>query len=118
MRTDPDRIRFVPDARVHHLVPASRVSWRLLLRRSLSEGLAKGRLERLYARQALGTEGSYVRLLVAEAIPRLFREAVRRRDPDSALGALAIITSLTVTGAAFAAGIAREAQTGRRNATS
>lgn len=114
----PDRIRFVPDACVHHLVPASRVSWRLLLRRSLSEGLAKGRLERLYARQALGTEGSYVRLLVAEAIPRLFREAVRRRDPDSALGALAIITSLTVTGAAFAAGIAREAQTGRRNATS
>lgn len=114
----PDRIRFVPDACVNHLVPAARVSWRLLLRRSLSEGLAKGRLERLYARQALGTEGSYVRRVLAEAVPRLCRDAVRRRDRDSALGAMAIIASLTVTGAAFAAGIAREAHAGRRNATS
>jgi GT2 family glycosyltransferase len=114
----PDRIRFVPEASVHHLVPAARVSWRLLLRRSLSEGLAKGRLERLYARQALGTEGSYVRLVLADAVPRLLSDAVRRRDGNSALGAVAIITSLTVTGAAFVAGIAREAQAGRRNATS
>jgi glycosyltransferase involved in cell wall biosynthesis len=114
----PGRIRFVPDARVHHLVPAARVSWRLLMRRSLSEGLAKGRLERLYAGPALGTERSYVRLLIADAVPRLFLDGVRRRDRDSALGAVAIVASLTVTGGAFVAGIALEAKAGRRNATS
>lgn len=104
----PGRIRFVPDARVHHFVPATRVSWRLLMRRSLSEGLAKARLERLYARPALGAERSYVRRLVADAVPRLFLDAIRRRDRNSALGAVAIIASLIVTGAAFAVGLARE----------
>jgi GT2 family glycosyltransferase len=113
----PDRIRFVPDARVHHVVPATRVSWRLLLRRSLSEGLAKGRLQRLYARPALGTERSYVRLLLADAVPRLFLDGLRRRDRDAALGAVAIIASLTVTGGAFVAGMVREAQSVRQHAT-
>lgn len=106
----PDRIGFVPEAPVHHLVPATRVSWRLLMRRSLSEGLAKGRLERLYAAPALGTERSYIRLLLADAVPRLLLDGVRRRDRDAALGAVAIIASVTVTGAAFLAGIAREGQ--------
>ena len=67
----PGRIRYVPAARVQHLVPASAVSWRLLVRRSLSEGLAKGRLQRLYARLCLGTERSYVRCSSLEAVPRL-----------------------------------------------
>jgi glycosyltransferase involved in cell wall biosynthesis len=113
----PDRIRFIPEASVHHLVPPTRVSWRLLIRRSLSEGLAKGRLERLYARPALGTERSYVRLLLADAVPRLFFDGLRRRDLDSALGALAIIASLTLTAGAFAVGIARTGDRGARPST-
>jgi glycosyltransferase involved in cell wall biosynthesis len=114
----PDRIRFVPQALVHHLVPASRVSWRLLIRRSLSEGLAKGRLERLYAGQALGSERRYVKLLLTDAVPRLLLEGLCRRDRDAALGAAAIAVSLLLTGAAFVAGIAREAQAGTLNAPS
>ena len=96
----------MPEARVNHFVPAHRVSWRLLVRRSISEGLAKGRLRRLYRRAALGPERSYVRLLVIEAVPRLLRESIRRRDRQLAAGALAIAVSLVITAAAFVAGLA------------
>jgi GT2 family glycosyltransferase len=106
----PDRIRFVPEARVHHVVPAARVSWRLLMRRSVSEGLAKGRLRRLYSQPALGPERSYARLLITESVPRLLLDGVRQRDRDSALGAVAIFASLSITGAAFAAGSVRGAR--------
>jgi glycosyltransferase involved in cell wall biosynthesis len=109
----PNRIRYVPQARVHHFVPAARISWRLLVRRSLSEGLAKGRLHRLYTSPALGPERSYARLLVAETVPRLLLQGLRRRDRHSAAGAVAIMASLLITGAAFLVGIARE---GRRQA--
>jgi glycosyltransferase involved in cell wall biosynthesis len=102
----PGRIRFVAGARVRHFVPMSRISCRLLLRRSLSEGLAKGRLHRLYSRPALGPERSYVRLLIGEAVPRMLLDGVRRRDGRSLLGATAILVSLLVTGAAFAVGAA------------
>jgi GT2 family glycosyltransferase len=104
----PDRIRYVPAARVQHFVPATRISWRLLVRRSLSEGLAKGRLHQLYMRPALGPERGYARLLVTETVPRLLLDGVRRRDGDSAMGALAIGLSLLVAGAAFVAGTAQE----------
>lgn len=105
----PDRIRYVPAAPVHHFVPAARVSWRLVIRRSLSEGLAKGRLRRRYTRPALGPERSYVRLLIGDAVPRLLGDGIRRRDPNAALGAVAIIASLAITAAAFVVGMAREA---------
>jgi hypothetical protein len=103
-----DRIRHVPEARVQHFVPAARISWRLLVRRSVSEGLAKGRLHQLYMRRALGPERSYVRRLIADAVPRMLLDGARRRDRHSAMGAVAIVASLVITGAAFAAGIARE----------
>jgi glycosyltransferase involved in cell wall biosynthesis len=103
----PDRIRYVPQARVEHFVPAERISWRLLVRRSLSEGLAKGRLHRLYRRPALGPERSYARLLLAEKVPRLMVESVRRRDPHAGLAALAIVASLLISGIAFVVGLAR-----------
>jgi GT2 family glycosyltransferase len=100
------RIRFVPRARVRHFVPASRISWRLLLRRSLSEGLSKGQLERLYGGTALGPEHRYARLLVAEAVPRLLADGIRSRNGRSLLSAAAIVVSLLVTGAAFVVGAA------------
>jgi O-antigen/teichoic acid export membrane protein len=104
----PGRIRYVPAARVQHFVPAARISWRLLVRRSLSEGLAKGRLQRLYQQPALGPERSYARGLVVEAVPRLVLEGIRRRDRSLVMGAAAILLSLGITGAAFVAGVVRE----------
>jgi GT2 family glycosyltransferase len=104
----PGRICYLPQARVQHFVPPTRISWRLLVRRSLSEGLAKGRLHRLYRRPALGVERRYARLLLTERVPRLIVESVRRRDSDPALGAAAILASLLISGVAFAVGLARE----------
>jgi glucosyl-dolichyl phosphate glucuronosyltransferase len=105
----PGRIIYVPDASVHHFVPAARISWRLLARRSVSEGLAKGRLRRLYDRTTtLRTERSYVRLMLLGALPRLLRDGIRARDRDRAAGALAISFSLLTTAFAFVAGFLRE----------
>jgi glycosyltransferase involved in cell wall biosynthesis len=106
----PGRIRYVPAARVRHFVPATRISWRLLVRRSLSEGLAKGRLRRLYLQPALGPERTYARRLVVEAVPRLLFDGLRRRDGRAVMGAVAILLSLLITGGAFVAGAAREAR--------
>jgi GT2 family glycosyltransferase len=103
----PGRVRYAPDARVRHFVPGSRISWRLLVRRSLSEGLSKGRLYRLYSRSALGAERSYARRLVAQTVPRLLVGGIRERDGRAIQGAAAILASLCITGAAFVAGAAR-----------
>ena len=48
-RYGPGRITFVPDARVLHSIPPTRISWRGLYRRAVSEGQCKGRLRRRYA---------------------------------------------------------------------
>jgi glucosyl-dolichyl phosphate glucuronosyltransferase len=101
-----DRIRYVPAARVHHVVPAARVGWRALVLRSLIEGLSKGRLHRLYRGAAVSTERGYVRGLVADAVPRLVVQGVLRRDRRLMIGAAAIATSLAVTAAAFVWGAA------------
>jgi GT2 family glycosyltransferase len=89
----PGRIRYEPAARVRHFVPASRISWRLLVR--------------------LGPERSYARGLVVEAVPRLLLAGIRRRDGRFVMGAAAILLSLLITGGAFVAGAFKE---GRRQA--
>jgi GT2 family glycosyltransferase len=98
------RIQYVPSARVHHFVPASRIGWKVLALRCTSEGLSKGRLQQVYPGAALSEERSYVRRLVAEAMPRLFLAGLRRRDLSSLQGAVAILASLLVTAAAFVVG--------------
>jgi glycosyltransferase involved in cell wall biosynthesis len=104
----PGRITYVPDAPVHHLVPAARISWRLLVRRSVSEGLAKGRLRRLYGEPTLQTERSYVRLVLVGALPRLLCDGIRERDHHRAAGAFAISCSLLTAAVAFVGGFLRE----------
>jgi glucosyl-dolichyl phosphate glucuronosyltransferase len=100
----PGRIRYVPAARVRHFVPPARISWRLLLRRSVSEGLSKGRLGRMYSAPALGTEGRYVRGLLLSAMPGLLIRGLRSRDITQLAGAVAVVVSLVLSGAAFVAG--------------
>jgi glucosyl-dolichyl phosphate glucuronosyltransferase len=102
----PDRIRFAPRARVRHFVPVERISWRLLLRRSLSEGRSKGRIHRLYRHPALSPERDYVRGLLTERVPRMLVGGIVRRDAQLMAGAGAILLSLLVTGAAFMVGAA------------
>jgi glycosyltransferase involved in cell wall biosynthesis len=102
----PGRIRHVPAARVHHFVPASRVGWKVLALRCVSEGLSKGRLQQLYPGAALSSERGYLRRLVTDAIPRLFLDGLVERHVRSVQGAAAILVSLVVTGGAFLAGAA------------
>jgi glycosyltransferase involved in cell wall biosynthesis len=110
----PGRIHYAPAARVSHFVPPARVSWRLLLRRSLSEGLSKGRLHRAYSRSALGPERNYVRQLLLRSVPRLIGGGLAHRDRDSALGAVAVALCLSLTGAAFLVGLATSSRTRRK----
>ncbi|MEN3279117.1 MAG: hypothetical protein V7607_257 [Solirubrobacteraceae bacterium] len=98
------RIRYIPAARVHHFVPASRIGWKALALRCVSEGLSKGRLQRLYPGAALSAERRYVARLVGNAVPRLLLEGLARRDVRSLQAAAAILLSLGVTGAAFIVG--------------
>ena len=100
----PGRVRFLPAARVRHVIPATRIGWKALVLRCVSEGLAKARLRGLYGRAALGAERDYARRLVTRSVPRLFLRGVARRDRSSVLGAVAIVVSLTVTAAAYAGG--------------
>jgi glycosyltransferase involved in cell wall biosynthesis len=109
----PGRIVYVPSARVEHFVPAERVSWRLVLRRSVSEGVAKGRLRRLYVHRSLGPERSYARLLVADALPRLFYAGLCSGDRQAVMGGIAVLASGATAGVAFLAGFAREGRARR-----
>ena len=104
----PGRIRYVPAARVRHFVPPARISWQLLVRRSVSEGLSKGRLDRRYGHTALGPESRYVRGLLLGAVPRLFLGGVVKRDGASVRGGAAILLSLLLTAAAFVLGAATD----------
>ena len=100
----PRRIHHLPGMLVHHFVPPARISGRLLVRRSLSEGLSKGRLHRLYGGSALGPESSHVRRLVLECVPRLLFAGLARRDGFCVLGAGAVAVSLLITSGAFLVG--------------
>jgi GT2 family glycosyltransferase len=100
------RIQYVPTALVRHHVPAARVGWKPLVRRSITEGLPKGQLHRLYPGAAVSAERRYVRRLLSDAIPRLLVEGILKRDRRSVLGAAAIVVCLLATGGAFVAGLA------------
>lgn len=103
----PGRIQYVPSARVHHFVPASRIGWKVLALRCMSEGLSKGRLHHVYPGAALSAERGYVGRLLADAIPRLLLGGLWRRDARSLQGAAAITASLLITGSAFVVGTMR-----------
>jgi GT2 family glycosyltransferase len=102
------RITFVPSARVLHNVPPSRITWRGLYRRSLMEGLSKGRLRRKYADRALASERGYVRRLLLRTVPGLAIGGALRRDGQAVLGAGAVLLTLAVTTGAFVAGLAAQ----------
>lgn len=101
----PGRIQYVPEARVRHFVPATRIGWRALVRRCVTEGLSKARLQRLYPESALSAERWYVLNLLTKSVPRLLAAGLVKRDRRLVLGAGAIVVSLAVTGAAFVAGL-------------
>src|SRR5205085_8257252 len=55
------RVVYGPDARVHHAVPAGRLSWRYFRARCFAEGLSKAQVAgRVGRERALASERAYV----------------------------------------------------------
>ena len=97
----PDRVLLHdPAVRVHHLVPAERVTWRYFLARCHSEGMSKAEVVRLAGRgQGLASERGYA----GRTLPAGIWAAVRAARPSRAL---AIVVGLVATAAGFAVGAA------------
>ncbi|MBN8963501.1 MAG: glycosyltransferase family 2 protein [Rhizobiales bacterium] len=91
-----------PEARVHHAVPAQRMTWSYFVHRCLIEGNAKAVLSGLAgARDGLGSEGRYVREVLPRAVMNDLRAALRGQA-GAARRAGAIVAGFALTAFAYA----------------
>lgn len=98
---------YEPEARVRHIVPATRSTWRYFRQRCFAEGLAKAALTRMCgAGEGLSAERAYVTGVLPRGIARGLADLC---TGDLAGGArsLAIAAGLLVTAAGYATGRAR-----------
>ena len=92
-----------PGARVHHAVPAHRLTWKYFVHRCLVEGSAKAVLTDLAgSKDGLRSEGHYVREVLPRAVATNLRAAMHGKIGD-AQRAGAIIAGFTITAFAYAA---------------
>jgi glycosyltransferase involved in cell wall biosynthesis len=96
-------IWYVPDALVHHFVPAARGTWAYLWHRCVAEGKSKADVRLQFGSQALGFDRSYARHTLLPAIGRYAARAATRRDRAAAVLALAGAGGLFVTATAYGA---------------
>jgi hypothetical protein len=110
---DPEqRIMYEPTARVVHMVPAARGSWKYFVRRCYSEGLSKAVVSQLAgSRDGLSSERAYVRTTLSRGLAANLTGALADRD-SAALGrALRIAVGLVGTTAGYAVGRVRSFST-------
>jgi GT2 family glycosyltransferase len=102
----PDGILlYDPDAKVSHLVPASRSRWRHFRSRCYFEGGSKAVVSWLVGSQdGLASERAYTRRVLPRAIGRGFSDAVARRDWAGLARAAAVMAGLTITAAGYLIG--------------
>ena len=92
------RIVYEPSARVHHRVPAARLSWRYFRARCLAEGLSKAMVaRRVGSADALASERTH-------ALKVLPAGMVRGLHDGAPLRALAIASGLALTTAGYVGG--------------
>jgi GT2 family glycosyltransferase len=98
----PDRYWiYEPDARVHHVVPSSRLSWRFFVGRCQMEGRAKALLTRIAGSdQSLHSERAYVRRVLPAGIARELGLALKG-DSAGLRRAGAILAGLTITAVTY-----------------
>ncbi|ACL61602.1 glycosyltransferase family 2 protein [Methylobacterium nodulans] len=90
-----------PGARVQHIVPAQRGTWRYFVHRCLVEGTAKGVLTDLTGtKDGLSSEGRYVREVLPQAVMHNLGAAMRG-DTGAARRALVIVAGLVITAFAY-----------------
>lgn len=83
------KIVYEPSARVRHHVPPEREQFSYFMERCYIEGVSKGVLSRrVGSNQGLASERAYVRAIPVAAL-RSVSDAVRKRQPATALGAAA-----------------------------
>jgi glycosyltransferase involved in cell wall biosynthesis len=93
---------YQPAARVSHVVPAERASWRYFVRRCRVEGHAKAVLTEVAgARAGLESERTYARSVLPRAVIRAFGQALRG-DSGGLARAGAIVTGLGITTVSYA----------------
>jgi GT2 family glycosyltransferase len=100
---------YEPRARVAHVVPATRTTWRYFRSRCFAEGLSKARVAALVgAGDGLSSERAYTTRTLPTGVVRGLGDA-RRGDPAGLARASAIVAGLVMTAAGYLAGTAREA---------
>jgi GT2 family glycosyltransferase len=89
---------YLPQAVVHHVVPASRVSFRYFVRRCYAEGISKAFVSKMAGHDAgLSSERAYVLRTLPHGVMQAMRDRVIRR-------ALAIVAGVVTAGAGFVRG--------------
>lgn len=92
---------FHPRARVLHIVPAQRATWKYFVNRCLVEGTAKATLAGLAGAPGLRSEGRYVRRILPRAVAEELLAAVSG-EGRAAARAGAIATGFLLTAFAYA----------------
>jgi len=115
-RTTPGaRILYIPAARVHHRVPASRGNVGYYTNRCYSEGLSKAAIAVLVgADSALASERSYATKTLGAGVLRHSADLIRRRDPAGPLRAAAIVLGLGATTLGYVVGLVAQRRARRR----
>jgi cellulose synthase/poly-beta-1,6-N-acetylglucosamine synthase-like glycosyltransferase len=90
---------YVPQSVIHHPVPADRDHLGYYLTRCYHEGRGKVAMARLLrGKQSLGSERTYLRLTLPNAVRRGLADALSGRDPAGARRAGAVVAGVTAAG--------------------
>lgn len=96
---------YIPQARVHHRVPAVRAQWRYFQARCWSEGRSKALVAQLVgAQDALGTERAYTFKTLPAGVWRGLRDLVLGRELAGLQRAAAIAAGLALTALGYLSG--------------
>jgi cellulose synthase/poly-beta-1,6-N-acetylglucosamine synthase-like glycosyltransferase len=108
------RIQWIPDARVHHMVPADRATLRYFVKRCRGEGVSKANVVGLIGSKGTEAERSYMTRTLPQGVVRAVFDAISQRRLAVLLRAMAIGAGLAVTLVGYAEGRARRTLAGRR----
>ncbi len=99
------RFWYIPQARVRHSVPASRMSWQYYLARCYAEGISKAMVAYIVgAGQGLATERKYTTRTLPVGILRGIGDTFLKGDLAGLLRASAIAAGLGITAVGYLAG--------------
>ncbi|HJW91741.1 MAG TPA: glycosyltransferase family 2 protein [Anaerolineales bacterium] len=94
-----------PEARVWHLVPGNRATWRYFFARCYAEGLSKALVTRFVgARDGLSSEREYTWRTLPRGVWRGLVDGISQRAPSGFLRAFAILAGLATTTTGYVAG--------------